>query len=68
MRFYQWLFAGRRFCRSTQYLVVPVMMSRIYEFADEVTLCDDDRRVAGLAGSIQAQQFAALAPDEYGTS
>jgi hypothetical protein len=68
MRLNQWPFTDPCFCRCTQHLVVAVRLSRIYQFADEVALGEDDRGAAGLAGSLDTQQFAALPPDEYGTS
>ena len=64
---------GRCFFHSTQYAVLaldfPIMSLRLFDqFADEVALGEDDRGAAGLSGSLQAQQFTALPPDEYGTS
>ena len=64
---------GRCFFHRTRYAVpavdFPIISSRLFDqFADEVALGEDDRGAAGLAGSLETQQFAALPPDEYGTS
>ena len=64
---------GRCFFHRTRYAVpavdFPIISSRLFDqFADEVAIGEDDRGAAGLSGSLQAQQFTALPPDEYGTS
>ena len=54
------------FSCGTEHMLLPTTSSRLYQLADEVALGEDDRGAAGLAHSLQAQQFAALTPDEYG--